>query len=173
MAQFKFLISSYNQMKRAYEPLGGPGKQCQLVPIKVACTLALSRGCREVLESLGGTVPEAWLKADRIAANAERGEVDGRDLLPEEDLDAEIPEDELFARAVLASEMLAVDLENAEEAAAMAEDEEKSIGRNYALTDEQTSAALRGQLDEMSKWRTEVDVLFFSEHTSINDLLFI
>ena len=47
-------------------------------------------------------------------------EVDGRDLLPEEDSDGEIPEDELFARAVLASEMLAVDLENAEHAAAMA-----------------------------------------------------
>ena len=105
--QFKFLISSYNQMKQTYEPLGGPAKQCQatlgtstatntpclplhppmvlplthhclpsqLVPIKVACTLALSRGCREVLESLGGTVPEAWLKADRIAANDEQGEV--------------------------------------------------------------------------------------------------
>lgn len=85
-------------------------------------------------------------------------QVDGRDLLPEEedDLDKEIPEDELFARAVLASEMLAVDVENAEQAAAMADEEETSIGRNYALTDEQISAALKQQLDEMSKWRTEV-----------------
>ena len=85
-------------------------------------------------------------------------EVDGRDLLPEEDLDGEIPEDELFARAVLASEMLAVDLENAEQAAAMAEDEETSIGHNYGLTDEQISTALKRQLDEMSKWRTEVNM---------------
>ena len=84
-------------------------------------------------------------------------QVDGRDLLPEEDeLDKEISEDELFARAVLASEMLAADLESAEQAAAMADEEETSIGRNYALTDEQTSAALKRQLDEMSKWRTEV-----------------
>ena len=83
--------------------------------------------------------------------------MDGRDLLPEEDeLDAEIPEDELFACAMLALEMLAVDVESAEQAAAMADDEETSIGRNYALTDEQASAALKEQLGEMSKWRTEV-----------------
>ena len=84
--------------------------------------------------------------------------MDGRDLLPDEDeLDAEIPEDELFSRAVLASEMLAVDLENAEQAAAMANEEESSIGRNYALSDGQASAALKQQLAEMSKWRTEVN----------------
>lgn len=81
--------------------------------------------------------------------------MDGRDLLPDEDeLDAEIPEDQLYARAVLASEMLAVDLDNAEQAAAMADEEETAIGRNYALTE--VSAALTKQLDELSDWRTEV-----------------
>ena len=81
-------------------------------------------------------------------------QVDGRDLLLEEDLDAEIGEDELFSRAVLASEMLAVDADNAEQAAQMADEEETAIGRNYALTE--ISAALSKQLDELSEWRTEV-----------------
>ena len=88
-------------MKRTYEPLGGPAKQCQLVPIKAHChsthsypphnslhhtarikvaiAVALSRGSREVLEALGGNVPTAWVnadsKADRMAANDEQGEV--------------------------------------------------------------------------------------------------
>ena len=81
--------------------------------------------------------------------------VDGRDLLPEEDLDGEISEDELFARALLASEMLAADLVGAEQAA-LAVEEEETLGRNYALTDEQISSTLKHQLGEMSTWRTEV-----------------
>ena len=82
-------------------------------------------------------------------------QVDGRDLLPEEVLDAEIPEDELFARAVLASEIMAADVQNAEQAAAMADEEETAIGRNYALTE--ISATLKKQIDELSVWRTEVN----------------
>ena len=83
-------------------------------------------------------------------------QVDGRDLLPEEDLDGEISEDELFARALLASEMLAADLVGAEQAALAVEEEEAKLGRNYALTDEQISSSLKHQLGEMSTWRTEV-----------------
>ncbi len=86
----------------------------------------------------------------------ETEQVDGRDLLPEEDEldDDEIGEDELFARAVLSSEMLAVDLVDAEQAVAMADEEETAIGYSYALTD--ISTALRKQLDDLSVWRTEV-----------------
>lgn len=80
--------------------------------------------------------------------------MDGRDLLLEEDLDAEIGEDELYARAMLASEMLAADVQNAEQAAQMADEEETAIGRNYALTE--ISTALTKQLEDMSEWRTEV-----------------
>ena len=85
--------------------------------------------------------------------------VDGRDLLPEEEqdlLDAEIPEDELYVRAVLASEMMAVDSEMAEQAVSIADDEEASIGRHYGLSDEQQSSTLKRQLCEMAAWRTEV-----------------
>ena len=53
--------------------------------------------------------------------------MDGRDLLPEEDLDADIPEDELFARAVLASKIMAADAHNAEQAALLADEEEKAM----------------------------------------------
>ena len=55
--------------------MGGPGKQVQVLPIKVCCTLALNRGARNVLEALGGAVPEAWEKAERIAANEANDEV--------------------------------------------------------------------------------------------------
>ena len=73
--QFRTLIREYNLAKRSWEPLGGPGKQVQLLPIKVCCTLALNRGARLVLEALGGKAPEAWEKQDRIAANEANGEV--------------------------------------------------------------------------------------------------
>ena len=46
-----------------------------MLPIKVCCALALNRGARAALDALGGTVPEAWEKADRIAANEANGEV--------------------------------------------------------------------------------------------------
>ena len=82
--------------------------------------------------------------------------VDGRDLLPEEDSDGEIPEDQLYLRAVLASEMMAVDSEMAEQAVSIADDEEASIGRHYGLSDEQQSSTLKRQLCEMAAWRTEV-----------------
>ena len=82
--------------------------------------------------------------------------VDGRDLLPEEDSDGEIPEDQLYLRAVLASEMMAIDIESAEHAASIADDEEASIGRQYGLSDEQQSSTLKLQLCEMATWRTEV-----------------
>ena len=80
-------------------------------------------------------------------------QVDGRDLLPEEDdLDREFTgEDELFALAI-ASELL-LDA-GAEQGGA--EEEESRIGRNYALSEEQISKALAGQLEEMTAWRTEV-----------------
>lgn len=101
--------------------------------------------------------------------------VDGRDLLPEEDadLDRELGEvfgmqcppcrltavltcmqDELFTRAVLASEMLAADIEGLEQASLALEEEESTLPRNYAL--DATSVTLRQQLDALSTWRTEV-----------------
>ena len=58
--------------------------------------------------ALGGekAVPEEWLRQERLAENEARGEVDGRDLLPEEDEDdREVGEDELLA-AVLSSELV-------------------------------------------------------------------
>lgn len=72
---WRTLISEYNRTKKASDPLAGPAKQVQLLPIKVCCALALSRGSRAVLEALGGTVPEAWEKADRIAQNDANDEV--------------------------------------------------------------------------------------------------
>jgi len=79
---WKELIRAYNSAKKSWEPLGGPGKQVQVVPIKVASTLALHRGARAVLEALGGTVPEAWVKADRVAENEANDEVLSSLLLP-------------------------------------------------------------------------------------------
>lgn len=79
---WKDLIREYNSAKKRWEPLGGPGKQVQVLPIKVCCALALNRGARAVLESLGGTVPEAWVKADRVAENEANDEVLSSLLLP-------------------------------------------------------------------------------------------
>ena len=72
---WKGLIRAYNSAKKSWDPMGGPGKQVQVLPIKVCCTLALNRGARAVLEALGGTVPEAWIKQDRIAENDANDEV--------------------------------------------------------------------------------------------------
>ena len=76
--------------------------------------------------------------------------------MPDEDLDREFTgEDELFALAI-ASELL-LDVGGAEPGAV--EEEESSIGRNYALTQEQISKALGDQLEEFATWRTEVRAL--------------
>ncbi len=72
---WRTLISEYNRAKKVSDPLAGPAKQVQVLPIKVCCALALSRGSRAVLECLGGTVPEAWIKQDRIAENDANDEV--------------------------------------------------------------------------------------------------
>ena len=152
--QWKDLLHEFNKAKKQIDPLCGPGKHFSAIPLKVAATLALNRGNRPLLEALGGDVPQAWIVADRIVANATQGEVDGRDLLlgDEEDaLDRELGDDELLAN-VLAAE-LADDTGVDEEAAARAiEEEEASLGRNYALAT--PSKPLKIQFKDMEKWRT-------------------
>lgn len=142
---------------RPIEPLSGPGKQCSLIPLKVTCTVALNRGSKVLLMALGGekAVPEEWLRQERLAENEARGEVEGTDLLPEEeDADRELGEDELLA-AVLSSELLN-DFADAEAASKAAEAEEAAIGRNYALLADEMSAALTQQLEDMITWRTKI-----------------
>lgn len=152
--QWKSLLVEFNKAKKEIDPLCGPGKQFAVLPLKVAATLALNRGNRALLEALGGDVPEAWIRADRIIENAAHGEVDGRDLLPEEEdeaLDRELGEDELLANVIAAE--LAGDFGVDEEAQhRFVEEEEASLGRNYAL--EVPSKALKLQFKDMDKWRT-------------------
>ena len=153
--QHRALMSQFNKFKRSIEPLSGPGKQCSLIPLKVACTVALNRGNKMVLMALGGekAVPEEWLRQERMAENAANHEIDGRDLLlEEEDADHELGEDELLA-AVLSSELLH-DFVDAETAGKAAEQEEAKLGRNYAL--DQPSVTLKKQLEELKQWRTQI-----------------
>lgn len=140
--QHKALMAEFKRFKRTIEPLSGPGKQCSLIPLKVACTVALNREDKAVLMALGGekAVPEEWIRQERMAENEANDEIDGRDLLPEED-DRELGENELLA-AVLSSELLN-DFDDAEAASKAAEAEEAALGRNYDLTAEQISAVLK------------------------------
>ena len=152
-AQFKAIINAFNRARRAIDPLArNNATHCSIIPIKVAVTLALHRGKRPLLEALGGTVPESWTIADRIAENEARGEVDGRDLLPDEDaLDTELGEDELLANCIQ-SELA---LDNGTDEVALArqiEQEEQELGHNYAL--QNPSVALKEQLKAMEAWRT-------------------
>ena len=110
---------------------------------------------------------DSWVVADRKASDEANDEIDGRDLLSDEDeLDRELGADELFA-AGLGSELLNSEID-AEEANRAADEEECMIGRQYALVE--ISGALQTQLDDMTSWRTEVEswggggflLLFFS-----------
>jgi len=179
-AQWKALLVQFNKAKKQIDSLCGQGKQFAVVPLKVAATLALNRGNRHLLEALGGEVPEAWIRADRIVENAARGEVDGRDLLTEDDdADRELGEDELLANVIAAE--LAGDFGIDEEAVANAvEEEEAALGRNYAL--EAPSKALKLQFKAMETWRTStlmmsrsrsavVQVTFDSDRASFLRLL--
>ena len=79
--QLKRPMSQFNQMQKSFEPLGGPAKQCSLIPIHVACALALNGGSCEILASLGDNVPDSWVRAERWRANEVNGEV-CRGMLP-------------------------------------------------------------------------------------------
>jgi len=154
-AQFTAMLRVFNRAKREIDPLCGPGKHFACIPAKVAATLALNRGNRPLLEALGGQAPECWDRADRIAQNEVNDEVDGRDLLLEEEeaLDKELGQDELLSN-VLAAELASDHGLDADATAAMIEAEEAALGRNYAITD--PSVALKAQLQDMEKWRTSI-----------------
>ena len=155
-AQHKELLNQFNKFKRSVEPMSGPGKQCSLIPLKVGCTVALNRGKKDLLLALGGekAVPEEWLRQERLAQNAAKGEIEGTDLLPdEEETDRELGNDELLL-AVLSSELFNdFDVEGSSKAA---EEEEAALGRNYALPADQINAALKQQLEDMTAWRTRI-----------------
>lgn len=98
---------------------------------------------------------DSWVVADRKASDEANDEIDGRDLLSDEDeLDRELGADELFA-AGLGSELLNSEILHAEEATRAADEEECRVGRQYALVE--ISGALQTQLDDMTSWRTEVE----------------
>ena len=153
--QFQDMLRIFNKARREIDPLCGVAKHFSCIPAKVAATLALNRGNRPLLEVLGGQVPESWIRADRIAQNDANGEVDGRDLLLEEEetLDKELGEDELLAN-VIAAELANEWGLDADATASMIEEEEEGLGRNYALSE--LSAALKTQLKDMERWRTSV-----------------
>ena len=63
--QHKELMRLFNQFKKAIEPLSGPGKRCSLMPLEVACRVALSRGKKKLYLALRG---EKAVPAETAAA---------------------------------------------------------------------------------------------------------
>lgn len=82
-----------------------------MMPQKVACAMiALSRGNKDVLQALGGNVPEGWIVRDKRVQGAEKGEYDLSLEEPEEGEDL----DELFAQSLDAEVALSFDAETAQ-----------------------------------------------------------
>jgi len=156
--QWKALLAEFNKAKKQIDPLCGQGKQFAVVPLKVAATLALNRGNRPSSKLLVATflrpgskpialsrmLPMAWstvatcfLKRMKMHWIVTR----------------ELGEDELMANVIAAE--LAGDFGVDEEAQHRAvEDEEASLGRNYALAAPSKALKTQAQLQQMSKWRT-------------------
>jgi hypothetical protein len=156
-AQYKAIMGEFNEFRRSIDPLCGPAKHTSLIPLKVASTLALNRGHRALLECLGGQVPDAWLKEDEREQNEAEGQVDGRDLLPEEDSDEEdLGEDALYSLAMELADDFGGDA--GIEASAVAEEEENmaKVKGTYCLAASNISSALNNQLKQYATWRTAV-----------------
>ena len=127
--------------------------------MKVAATLALNRGHRALLESLGGKVPEAWRKEERRLGAAAEGELDGRDLLPGVDSDSEegeeLGEDALFSLAM----ELQDDFGDAQrDADSLRQEERREDARKgrYGLREAEASAALVEHMRRYEEWRSAV-----------------
>jgi len=144
-AQFKELMRLFNVYRRERAPLVGPAKKATMLPVRIAATLAMTRGHKELLITLGQPVPEQWKRLEEQAANAEEGCVDlALQEVIEEDAD-------LIEAHHVAIQSELVEFEELRESAA---DEAKFEGRSYALREQ--SKELQSQLAAFRSYRTDI-----------------
>ena len=148
VGEFSTLMGVFNEWKRTLDPLANKSaRKCALVPQKVACTVALARGSKEVLQALGGQVPEGWIVREKRAKDAAKGEYDLSLEEPEEGEDL----DELFAQSLDAEVALSFDAKAFSEELMVGEG---SLGQHYAL--KKVPKTLARQIEQLRRFRTSV-----------------
>ena len=148
--EFKEVIRIFNAYRRSIDPLIGVAKKCNVLPKGVCATLAMTKGHKQLLRSLGQSVPEEWERLEQQAKNSANDEVDLN-------LDDQIAADkdtgtlEESYNIAIQDELLQFDTF---EAASV--DEERLTTQNYALSAEQQSPKLKKQLEAFKEYRTTV-----------------
>lgn len=145
-AEYTELLRIFNSYRRERDPLCGPAKKCTMIPVKLCATLAMARGHKELLITLGQPVPAEWLRLEQQAANAKEGCVD---LALQEQIDEDDADLVEVHHIAIQAELL--EFEQLQEAA---DDEAKFEGRSYALREQ--SATLQAQLASFRQYRTSV-----------------
>lgn len=144
-SEYKELLRLFNVYRREKDPLQGPAKKCLMVPVKLAATLAMARGHKQLLLTLGQPIPAEWIRLEEHTQLALEG---GVDLALQE----QVEEDEELMEAMhvaLQDELLAYDEEAIPES-----DEQKFEGRSYALREH--SKELKSQLASFREYRTAI-----------------
>ena len=148
--EFKEVVRIFNTYRRTQDPLCGVAKKCSVLPVKVAATLAMTRGYKQLLTALGQPVPEEW---ERLARQQVHDAADEVDLVLDEQVAADQSEDLIESIHTVIQNELAEDFE---ELNATAEDEENLNSHSYSLTPAEQSQLLVKQLDQFRKHRTAI-----------------
>lgn len=150
-SEFKEVIKIFNEYRRGLNPLCGVAKKCTVIPQKVAATLAMTRGHKQLLIALGQPVPDEWERLERQTQHAAEGETD---LILDEMVAADQAEGELVMEAI--HTVIQDELVQFDEMAAPVEDEQKLTTHNYALREQEQSQELRKQLQAFLQHRTAI-----------------